>query len=121
MKHCAYCGAPIPAGRIVCGARCRAQLGGASTAMRHRLGTRTASDGARLVYVGREHHLADCRGYAREARLVAEGMLGRRLEPHEQVVHLNGDPNDCTLGNLAVRVTRRTRDGRLPWGVAAGE
>jgi hypothetical protein len=40
-----------------------------------------------LIRVGKGHHLADCRGYAYEHRLVAEQKLGRRLMPGELVHH----------------------------------
>jgi len=40
-----------------------------------------------LIRVGKQHHLADIRGYAYEHRLVAEKILGRRLKPGEQVHH----------------------------------
>lgn len=43
--------------------------------------------GYRLVYVGKAHHLADCRGYAYEHRLKAEKILGRKLRPQECVHH----------------------------------
>lgn len=36
-------------------------------------------------HVGRDHHLADRRGYAPEAPIVAEEVLGRRLEGDELV------------------------------------
>lgn len=44
-------------------------------------GGTTTDQGYMLIYVGKHHHLADVRGYAYEHRLVAEQMLGRRLEP----------------------------------------
>lgn len=43
--------------------------------------------GYRLVYVGKNHHLADVRGYAYEHRLAAERKLGRRLKRGEVVHH----------------------------------
>jgi hypothetical protein len=50
-------------------------------------GRTIASNGYVLIRVGKDHHLADCRGYAYEHRLVAEKMLGRRLRKGEQVHH----------------------------------
>ncbi len=40
-----------------------------------------------LIRVGKDHHLADVRGYAYEHRLVAEKKLGRELLPGEVVHH----------------------------------
>lgn len=50
-------------------------------------GRTIASNGYVLIRVGKNHHLADCRGYAYEHRLEAEKMLGRKLRPGEQVHH----------------------------------
>lgn len=40
-----------------------------------------------IVFVGKGHHLADCRGYAYEHRLKAEEKLGRRLRKGEEIHH----------------------------------
>lgn len=65
-------------------------------------GRSIASNGYVLIRVGTEHHLADKRGYAYEHRLVAEEKLGRRLQNHEIVHHINGNKADNRPGNLEV-------------------
>lgn len=65
-------------------------------------GRSLASNGYVLIRVGNDHHLADVRGYAYEHRLVAEKMLGRRLEPGEMVHHINENKADNSPDNLAV-------------------
>lgn len=40
-----------------------------------------------LIRVGKDHHLADVRGYAYEHRIEAEKKLGRRLRKKEEVHH----------------------------------
>ena len=65
--------------------------------------TRTiASNGYVLIWVGKQHHLADIRGYAYEHRVVAEAKIGRRLRPGEQVHHKNHDKVDNSPDNLEV-------------------
>lgn len=64
-----------------------------------------ASNGYVLVRVGKDHHLADCRGYAYEHRLVAEARIGRKLEPGEQVHHINGNKQDNRPENIEVMPT----------------
>lgn len=61
-----------------------------------------ASNGYVLIRVGKDHHLADVRGYAYEHRIVAEGILGRRLLPGEQVHHRNEIKTDNRPENLEV-------------------
>ncbi len=65
-------------------------------------GKSIASNGYVLVRVGKEHHLADVRGYAYEHRLVAESKLGRRLERGEIPHHINGVKTDNRPENLEV-------------------
>lgn len=62
-----------------------------------------ASHGYKLVYVGKDHHLADCRGYAYEHRVIMEKKLGRKLAPGEVVHHKNEVKSDNHPDNLEVK------------------
>lgn len=55
-----------------------------------------------LLRVGKEHHLADVRGYAYEHRVVAEAMIGRRLSDDEMVHHRDGNKANNDPSNLKV-------------------
>lgn len=85
-------------------------------------GRSITSHGYILIRVGKNHHLADCRGYAYEHRLVAEGKLGRRLRPGEIIHHLSDDRTDNRPENLQVvngnaghfAYHRERQDLRLP-------
>jgi hypothetical protein len=82
-----------------------------------------ASNGYILIYVGKDHPLADVRGYAYEHRLVAERAIGRPLLDGELVHHKdenkqNNDPSNLEVvqGN-AEHFVRHRRSGvalRLP-------
>ncbi len=61
-----------------------------------------ASSGYWLVYVGREHPMADVRGYAYEHRLVAAQIAGRPLRTREYVHHKNNDSTDNRPENLEI-------------------
>lgn len=83
-------------------------------------GRSVASNGYVLIRVGKDHHLADVRGYAYEHRLVAEAKVGRRLRPGEQVHHHDGNKANNDPANIEVvediahhRVHHRTARGRL--------
>jgi hypothetical protein len=65
-------------------------------------GRSIASNGYVLIRVGKDHHLADVRGYAYEHRLVAEQKLGRRLLPGEIPHHINGVKTDNRPENIDV-------------------
>lgn len=55
-----------------------------------------------MVFVGKHHHLADCRGYAYEHRIVAEDKIGRKLLPGEQVHHVDKDKRNNHPDNIKV-------------------
>lgn len=65
-------------------------------------GRSIASNGYVLIHVGREHHLADVRGYTYEHRLVAEEKLGRRLKPDEIVHHIDRNKQNNDPENIEV-------------------
>jgi hypothetical protein len=81
-----------------------------------------ASNGYVLVFVGKDHHLADIRGYAYQHRVIAEQFIGRRLRPQEQVHHINNVKTDNRPENIEImpslahhRVRHRKHfDRRLP-------
>lgn len=50
----------------------------------------------------KEHHLADCNGYIREHRLIAEQKYGRKIRNDEVVHHLNGIRDDNRPENLVI-------------------
>ncbi len=58
--------------------------------------------GYRLQYVGKDHHLADIRGYAYEHRVEAEKKIGRQLAPGEMVRHVDGDNLNNAHDNIEV-------------------
>lgn len=79
-----------------------------------------ASNGYKIIFVGKAHHLADVRGYAYEHRVVAEQKFGRRLAPKEQVHHkdenkLNNHPDNLEIVKSFKehRFLHRKKDSRL--------
>jgi hypothetical protein len=62
-----------------------------------------------LIFVGKDHPLADCRGYAYEHRLVAQGQTNRPLTSADLVHHDNEDKGKNDPDNLVL--TDRHRHG----------
>lgn len=60
----------------------------------------TLINGRRLIRVGKDHPLANANGYALEHRLVFSKALGRFLQSHEHVHHINENPLDNRIENL---------------------
>lgn len=58
------------------------------------------SKGYRLLYVGREHPMSNCDGYAYEHRLVMAEHLGRYLDRDEHIHHINEVKSDNRIENL---------------------
>lgn len=82
-------------------------------------GRSVASNGYVLIRKP-EHPLADTRGYVYEHRLVAERMIGRALQPGEQIHHKDGNKQNNHPDNLQVmpsihhhRVEHRVRNNGL--------
>ena len=63
----------------------------------------TNSNGYVLIFVGKEHHLADIRGYAYEHRLVMEAKVGRKLKKGEVVHHKDGNKSNNKPENLELK------------------
>jgi hypothetical protein len=59
-----------------------------------------------LIHVGKDHPLADVRGYAYEHRLIAEKKIGRRLTRGEEVHHDDEAKGNNDPGNLIVAANR---------------
>lgn len=71
-----------------------------------------------LIRVGKDHPLADVRGYAYEHRLVAEEKLGRPLLPGEEVHHETENPSVNDPDKL--KVARNRAEHRL-WHRKSGK
>lgn len=65
-------------------------------------GRSIASNGYVLIRVGKDHPLADVRGYAYEHRIVAAEKLGRSLRPKEQIHHIDGNRRNNAPENIEV-------------------
>jgi len=68
--------------------------------------SRITSNGYKIQFVGKEHHLADVNGYAYEHRIVAEEKIGRRLIKGEIVHHLDENRLNNDPENLSVEPSR---------------
>jgi uncharacterized protein (DUF1330 family) len=63
-------------------------------------GGRVVDSSGYVLVKMREHPKAGRQGYVREHRLVMEAHLGRFLERHEVVHHINADKTDNRIENL---------------------
>lgn len=65
-------------------------------------GGRIMRNGRPQTYVGFDHPMANKAGYVFDHRLMAAEVMGRPLEPHEHVHHIDLDPLNNRPENLAV-------------------
>jgi hypothetical protein len=67
-----------------------------------------SNDGYVMIYVP-QHALCNCRGYAREHRIVFQKKVGRRLERFEIIHHVDGDKLNNKIENLRI-MTKEEHD-----------
>lgn len=66
-------------------------------------GRTVTSHGYVLLWVGKGHPLADCRGYAYEHRVIIARKLKRKLKRKEQVHHEDEQPSNNVESNLTLK------------------
>jgi len=76
-------------------------------------GGKTKNHAGYILVKCRGHHRANKTGYVREHILVAEKMIGRKLEIGEVVHHLNGKKDDNREKNLMVLLDKNHRSLHL--------
>lgn len=59
-----------------------------------------------LIWVGKDHPLADVRGYAYEHRLIAQGFIDRPLTSADEIHHGDEQPSNNDPGNLSPPISR---------------
>ncbi len=107
-RPCEHCGSvfrprPGSAGRF-CSRPCTYAGSTGEKAAHWKGGRHVSSGGYVKVWAPKGHPAAQGNGgYVAEHRLVMERALGRYLERHETVHHINGDTQDNRLENLQLR------------------
>lgn len=104
-------------GRYYCSKSCAAKDGGGLKGMKGEAhyswkgGRNVIKNGYIEIWAPKHPHARGGK-YVREHRLVMEEHIGRYLEPHELVHHLNGVKNDNRIENLKI-VTNETHKGEI--------
>ncbi len=79
----------------------------------HWNGGRTKHSSGYMMRLSTEHPKANNKGYVYEHRFVMEEKLGRYLETHENVHHINGVKDDNRLENLELWSTNQPAGQRV--------
>lgn len=94
-------------GKVYCSGTCRAAGRVYATGKDHPQwkedGGRTMRSDGYMYVTRKEHPKATKDGYVLEHRAVVEDSIGRLMESHETVHHINGDRADNRLENLQLR------------------
>jgi len=111
IRPCGTCGVPVERyvstgqKQFFCSRACRWE--------NHKHGRQINSGGYALIFIGRGEPGADKSGHILEHRKVMQDILGRPLEAHENVHHINGVRDDNRPENLELWSTSQPMGQRV--------